>query len=86
MNHSPDSPPCWSPFSLNVSSLNGGSSPHTIASYRDTFRLLLYFAQKRLRKATLATCAGRPDAPFLGAFLDGLEPTAAMARGAGICA
>ncbi len=26
-------------------------SPHTIASYRDTFRLLLRFAQKRLRKA-----------------------------------
>ena len=26
-------------------------SPHTIASYRDTFRLLLQFAQKRLRKA-----------------------------------
>jgi hypothetical protein len=24
---------------------------HTIASYRDTFRLLLLFAQKRLRKA-----------------------------------
>jgi integrase/recombinase XerD len=27
------------------------ASPHTIASYRDTFRLLLQFAQKRLRKA-----------------------------------
>ena len=26
-------------------------SPHTIASYRDTFRLLLQFAQKRLRKS-----------------------------------
>ena len=26
-------------------------SPHTIASYRDTFRLLLQFAQKRVRKA-----------------------------------
>jgi site-specific recombinase XerC len=26
-------------------------SPHTIASYRDTFRLLLQFAQKRLSKA-----------------------------------
>src|SRR5271157_5256325 len=26
-------------------------SPHTIASYRDTFRLLLQFAQKRLHKA-----------------------------------
>jgi integrase/recombinase XerD len=27
------------------------ASPHTIASYRDTFRLLLQFAQKRLRRA-----------------------------------
>jgi len=27
------------------------ASPHTIASYRDTFRLLLQFAQMRLRKA-----------------------------------
>ena len=26
-------------------------SPHTINSYRDTFRLLLQFAQKRLHKA-----------------------------------
>jgi site-specific recombinase XerC len=25
-------------------------SPHTIASYRDTFRLLLQFAKKRLHK------------------------------------
>ena len=27
------------------------ASPHTVASYRDTFRLLLQFAQKRLQKA-----------------------------------
>jgi integrase/recombinase XerD len=27
------------------------ASPHTIASYRDTFRLLLQFAHERLRKA-----------------------------------
>ena len=26
------------------------ASPHTIASYRDTFRLLLHFAQRRLRR------------------------------------
>ena len=30
------------------------ASPHTIASYRDTFRLLLQFAQQRLRKAPSA--------------------------------
>ena len=27
-----------------------GASPHTIAAYRDTFRLLLTFAQKRTGK------------------------------------
>jgi len=27
------------------------ASAHTIASYRDTFRLLLLFAQRRLKKA-----------------------------------
>ena len=26
-------------------------SPHTLASYRDTFRLLVQYAQRRLRKA-----------------------------------
>ena len=26
------------------------ASPHTIASYRDTFRLLLHYAQQHLRK------------------------------------
>ena len=26
-------------------------SPHTILSYRDTFRLLLHYAQERLHKA-----------------------------------
>ena len=27
-----------------------GASPHTVASYRDTFRLLLVFASERLRR------------------------------------
>ena len=27
------------------------ASPHTIASYRDTFKMLLQFANKRLHKA-----------------------------------
>ena len=31
------------------------ASPHTIASYRDTFRLLLAFAERRLKKS--AICA-----------------------------
>ena len=35
-------------------------SPHTIASYRDTIRLLLQFAQKRVRKAERFWTIWRP--------------------------
>src|SRR6266567_4665603 len=48
-------------------------SPHTIASYRDTFRLLLQFAQKRLRKTPAQLDLDDLDASFIGAFLDDLE-------------
>jgi site-specific recombinase XerD len=49
------------------------ASPHTISSYRDTFRLLLQFAQRRLRKQP--SCLGFEDidAPMVTAFLDDLE-------------
>ncbi|MBM4044269.1 MAG: integrase [Planctomycetes bacterium] len=49
------------------------ASPNTIASYRDTFRLLLGFAQQRLKKAPSALTWENMDAPFLGAFLEHLE-------------
>ncbi len=49
------------------------ASPHTIASYRDTFRLLLEFVQLRLKKAPSALALDDLDAPTLGAFLDHLE-------------
>ena len=48
-------------------------SPHTIASYRDTFRLLLQFSQKRLRKAPSQLRLEDLDASLIGAFLDDLE-------------
>ncbi len=48
-------------------------SPHTIASYRDTFRLLLQFAQKRLRKTPSQLDLDDLDASFIGTFLDDLE-------------
>ena len=44
-------------------------SPNTIASYRDTFRLLFTFAQARLRKSPSDLALGDLDAPFIGAFL-----------------
>lgn len=49
------------------------ASPHTVASYRDTFRLLLEFVQLRLKKAPSALALDDLDAPLLGEFLDDLE-------------
>lgn len=49
------------------------TSPHTIASYRDTFRLLLVFAQQRLKTAPTTLRLAALDAPLIGAFLDQLE-------------
>ena len=50
-------------------------SSNTIASYRDTFRLLFTFAQARLRKPPSALSLNDLDAPFIGAFLTDLETT-----------
>lgn len=49
------------------------ASPHTIAAYRDTFRLLLGFVQARLKKAPSTVALADLDAPLIGAFLDDLE-------------
>ncbi len=49
------------------------ASPNTIASYRDTFRLLLTFAEKHLLKAPSALLLTDIDAPFVASFLDHLE-------------
>ncbi len=49
------------------------ASLHTIASYRDTFRLLLHYAQRRLQKAPSDLVMEDLDTPFIGAFLDHLE-------------
>jgi site-specific recombinase XerD len=49
------------------------ASPNTIASYRDTFTLLLRFSHQCLRKAPSALGLADLDAPFLGIFLDHLE-------------
>jgi site-specific recombinase XerD len=48
-------------------------SPNTIASYRDTFRLLFTFAQARLHKPPSALALDDLDAPFISAFLEDLE-------------
>lgn len=48
-------------------------SPHTIRSYRDTFRLLLQFTQRRLHKPPSKLTFEQIDAPLVVAFLDDLE-------------
>ncbi|WP_433258226.1 tyrosine-type recombinase/integrase (plasmid) [Streptosporangium sp. CA-135522] len=49
------------------------ASDHTIASYRDTFKLLLAFAEPRTGRAPSNLRITDLDAPVIGAFLDHLE-------------
>jgi len=49
------------------------ASPHTIASYRDTFRLLLLFAKTQLKKLPCQLMLEDLDTPLIGTFLDQLE-------------
>jgi integrase/recombinase XerD len=51
------------------------ASPHTIASYRDTFRLLLAFAQKRLSRPPSQLELKDISPSFVSDFLDHLEAT-----------
>jgi integrase/recombinase XerD len=48
-------------------------SPHTVASYRDTFRLLLRFAQRELGKSPSNLAITDLNAKLVSAFLDNLE-------------
>lgn len=49
------------------------ASPHTVAAYRNTFRLLLRFAAARLGRAPSRLVLTDLDAGFLSEFLDHLE-------------
>jgi len=48
-------------------------SPHTISSYRDTFRLFLTFTQQRLHTPPSRLKFEEIDAPLIVAFLDHIE-------------
>jgi integrase/recombinase XerD len=52
-------------------------SPHTIAAYRDTFRLLIRFSERKLGKSPSRLSLDDLNAPFLGLFLDDLEASRA---------
>ena len=49
------------------------ASPHTISSYRDTFRQFLKFVQRRLHKVPSRLSFDEIDAPLIVAFLNDLE-------------
>jgi site-specific recombinase XerD len=49
------------------------ASPHTIRSYRDTFRQFLTFAQQRLHQPPSRLNLEQIDAPLIVAFLDELQ-------------
>jgi site-specific recombinase XerD len=49
------------------------ASPHTIAAYRDTWRLLLSYAARHASRQPSQLDLADLDAPLIGAFLDHLE-------------
>lgn len=49
------------------------ASPHTIAAYRDAYRLLFAFVQQRTGKSPSRLDLADLDAPLIGAFLHHLE-------------
>jgi integrase/recombinase XerD len=57
-----------------------GASPHTIASYRDTFRLLLAFASESLTRQPSDMSVSDLGAPLIVAFLEHVEEK----RGCGV--
>jgi len=65
--------PCLEAFFTERLVAQGNASAHTVAAYRDAFRLLLIFARRELGKEPSALDVGDLDAPFVGAFLTHLE-------------
>jgi integrase/recombinase XerD len=65
------------------------TSRHTVAAYAQTFRLLVRYAQERLKTPPSKLAMTQLDAPFLAAFLDQLEgqrTNAARSRNARLAA
>jgi site-specific recombinase XerD len=73
MNKMPSFPALLEHFFTQRLMAQRQASPHTIASYRDTFRLLLSFAQTQLHKPPSNLALTDLDAPLIGAFLNDLE-------------
>lgn len=73
MKMSADLPSLLQPFFTDRMIRQRAASPHTIASYRDTFRLLLRFAERCLKKQPSDLKLDDLNAPFIGSFLHNLE-------------
>ena len=73
MNPSPNLAPLLEGFFTQRLIAQRHASPHTIASYRDTFRLLLGFVETRTGRAPSQLALGNLDAPTVASFLDELE-------------
>lgn len=73
MNGTADFPKLLAAFFTERLMQQRQASPHTIASYRDTFRLLVHYAQQELRKPPSALVFDDFDTAFIGAFLTHLE-------------
>jgi site-specific recombinase XerD len=73
MNSAPSFAPLLQGFFTQRLLQQRQASPHTISSYRDTFRLLLKFIQARLNKPPASLLLEEIDAPLIVAFLDDLE-------------
>ena len=73
MNPEPTfSPLCQAFFSKRLIAQRR-ASPHTVAAYAQTFRLLVRYAQERLGTPPSKLALAQLDAPFLASFLDQLE-------------
>jgi site-specific recombinase XerD len=73
MNAQPNLAPLLEGFFTQRLIAQRRASPHTIAAYRDTFRLLLSFVQKRSGRAPSKLTLADLNAPLIASFLDELE-------------
>jgi site-specific recombinase XerD len=73
MKSNPDFSPLCQSFFLKHLMGQRKASPYTVSAYAQTFRLLLAYAQKRLRTPPSELSLAQVDAPFIGEFLADLE-------------
>lgn len=65
--------PCLEAFFSQRLGQQRQASPHTVAAYRDTFRMLLMFVHNRTGKAPSRLALEDLDADLVGAFLEHIE-------------